>query len=70
MEQLLTAEELGRRLRLGPDTVKLWARRGLIPSIRATSKTLRFDPSEVMRALRRRDEEVEEQDAASEEVPR
>ncbi len=54
MNELLTAEELGKRLRLRPDTIKSWARRGLIPSIRATNKTRRFDIAEVIEALRRR----------------
>lgn len=55
--ELLTAEEIGERLRLTADTVLKWAREGTIPSIKLSPKVLRFDPSEVEAALRRRSAE-------------
>lgn len=63
----VTCREVANRLRVQPATVRRWSREGLIPTVRIRAKVLRFDFSEVMRALRRRDEEVnEEQDGASE----
>lgn len=50
--QLLTAEELAARLRVSPDTIKVWAREKRIPTVRLGHKTLRFDFAEVMRAVR------------------
>ncbi|MFH1921739.1 MAG: helix-turn-helix domain-containing protein, partial [Planctomycetota bacterium] len=35
-----------------PDTVRRWARDGVIPAIRISSRAIRFDVSEVMRTLR------------------
>ncbi len=54
MAELLTTEEIAERLRLRPDTIRLWARDGMIPAIRITGKVIRYDPVEVERALRRR----------------
>ncbi len=53
--ELLTAEELAERLRVRPNTVKVWARRGLIPSVHVTPKVVRFDAAEVVRALREKE---------------
>ncbi len=57
IENLLTAEELAERFRVKPGTVREWARKGVIPSVKPGHKTLRFDPVEVSQALmeRRRD---------------
>lgn len=49
--ELLTAEELAKRLRVSPETVKAWTRRGLIPSLRLSPKVIRYNADEVMRAL-------------------
>ena len=49
---LITADELAVRLRVTPDTVKLWARRGVIPRVCLTSKVIRYDHDAVIKALR------------------
>ncbi len=50
--ELLTAEELGKRLRLTTETVRRWAREGMIPAIRISPRVVRFDPVDVEVALR------------------
>lgn len=57
MEQLLTADEVAERLRLRPETVKLWTREGLIPAIRITGKVIRYDFAQVEAALKRRSDQ-------------
>jgi excisionase family DNA binding protein len=52
MSEFLTADELAERLRLRPGTVRRWALAGKIPAIRISPKVVRFDPSDVERALR------------------
>jgi excisionase family DNA binding protein len=54
MGNLLTAEELGERLRLRPSTIKRWAQEKIIPALRLSGKVVRFDPDAVERALRKR----------------
>lgn len=49
--ELLTVRELAERLRVSPDTVRAWARRGAIPSIRLSRKATRFDLRAVLAAL-------------------
>jgi hypothetical protein len=49
--ELLTAEELGERLRVRPDTVRAWSRRGLIPRLELSYKVIRYDPVAVIAAL-------------------
>ena len=51
MGELLTADELAERLKVSPDTVKVWARVGRIPAVRLSPKVLRFDLSAVLGAL-------------------
>ena len=46
-QELITATELAERLRLKPETIRLWAREGRIPALRPTAKTLRFDLNNV-----------------------
>lgn len=53
MSDLLTAEELADRLRVTPETVRAWARRGRIPSVRFSPKVVRFDPEAVREAVAR-----------------
>jgi len=48
---LITANELADQLRVTPETIKIWARQGLIPRVRLTPKVIRFDPSAVQAAL-------------------
>ncbi len=47
----LTAKELAKQLHVSPDTVRVWARRGLIPTLRLSPKVVRFDPIAVYRAI-------------------
>lgn len=51
--ELFTAEELANRLRVRPDTVRNWARRGLIPAVRLSPKVIRFDLAAVVEATTR-----------------
>ena len=55
--RLLTAEELAEQLRLTTNTVRAYARRGLIPAIRITPKVIRYDPERVRQALQTRSDE-------------
>ncbi len=54
MINYVTASDIGRQFNLKATTIKRWARRGLIPSIRLTGRVLRFDPAAVEQALRER----------------
>jgi len=56
MSDLVTAEELGKRLNLTPDTIRRWARSKIIPSLKLSGKVVRFDIDEVEEALRKRGE--------------
>ena len=49
---LMDAEQLGRRLGLTEGTVRSWAAKGLIPCLRPTPKVLRFEFSRVLQAIR------------------
>jgi len=48
---LLTAEGLAARLHVRPSTVRNWARRGKIPTVRLSSKVLRYDFSAVVESV-------------------
>lgn len=50
--RLVGSSELARRLGTKPDTVRRWARSGLIPCYRVGMKSLRFDFAEICEALR------------------
>ena len=52
MDELLTAAELGDRLRVRPGTVTAWRRAGRIPAVRLGRKTIRYDVEAVVAALR------------------
>ena len=52
MSNLITAEELATILGLRPNTVKQWARAGIIPSLKLSAKVVRFDPVEVVEKLK------------------
>jgi len=54
MQDLLKTEDLARRLRVRPDTIRRWVRGGLIPVLRVSPKVMRFDLAEVVRALQER----------------
>lgn len=49
--EILTANELAAKLKLKPETIRVWAREGRIPSIRPTPKILRFDLQKVLQAI-------------------
>ena len=52
--ELITADELGKRLRVQPATIRLWTREGIVPAVRITGKVIRYDALEVVAALRQR----------------
>lgn len=49
--RLLLTRELAQRLGVEPETVRRWARDGLIPVCRIGMKTLRFDLEQVIEAI-------------------
>lgn len=55
MSTLLTTAEVAERLRVTPETVRSWVRRGLIPEIRISATVRRFDLDDVLVALRKRE---------------
>ena len=54
--ELLTTRDLARRLQVTPETVRSWARRGLIPTLRVTPKVVRYNLAAVLAALAKRQE--------------
>ena len=60
MGAIVKTEELARQLGVTPETVRRWARRGLIPSMRVSPKVIRFDVDEVARVLRDRGQQETE----------
>jgi excisionase family DNA binding protein len=54
MERWLRSKELAGFLGVQPDTVRRWARAGMIPAVRISRRVMRFEPDQVVRALRRR----------------
>lgn len=50
-EEFLTARQLAALLQVSESTVRRLARDGRIPSVRLTSRLLRFNPKAVFRAL-------------------
>ena len=49
--ELVTAEEMARRLRLKPSTILRWAQQRKIPSIVISPKVVRFDVAAVIQRL-------------------
>ena len=62
---LLTTVELARRLQVTPETILRWTRDGYIPCIRVRSKTIRYQWSAVLKALRGQDESEDQLDGTS-----
>jgi len=54
MPDMLTAEQLAKRLAVKPSTIRKWAREGRIPELTITPKVRRFDAEAVMVELKRR----------------
>ena len=54
MNELLTANELAKRLRVTAYTIHAWQRQGRIPCLRASRRPVLFDLIEVEEALRQR----------------
>ena len=54
MGTLVTAEEIARLIGVTRRTISAWARKGKIPRIKITGKVVRFDPDQVVRALKSR----------------
>lgn len=53
-ERLLTTKELADLLRVRPDTIKLWTRKGMIPARRLSYKVIRYELAAVLSALESR----------------
>lgn len=49
--ELLTARELAKRLRVSTETIRTWARRGRIPTVRLSPKVIRYNCEAVLSAL-------------------
>lgn len=49
--ELVTARELAKRLRVAPETIRGWGRRGCIPTLRLSPKVIRYNPDAVLAAL-------------------
>lgn len=49
---LVTTRDLASHLGVSTATIRIWTRAGRIPCLRIGQKTLRFDPSAVIAALR------------------
>jgi excisionase family DNA binding protein len=47
----MTAQELAKRLRVTPDTIRAWGRLGRIPVLRLSPKVVRYNPQAVFAAL-------------------
>lgn len=58
MATYLNANQLAARLGVTSQTVRGWARRGLIPSLRVSTRPVLFDPAAVDAALRQRSAEL------------
>ena len=49
--RLLTFQDVAERLQVTPRAVRIWAKRGVLPSVRITTKTIRFDPDAIEKHL-------------------
>ncbi len=54
MNGLMTAEELADALAVSPATIMDWARKDMIPAVRISDRTVRFDWHTVLRELAKR----------------
>lgn len=51
INELFTAAEVADRVRVRPETVRVWGRQGVIPRVCVSRKVIRFDLAAVLRAL-------------------
>lgn len=58
VQELLTSQELAKRLKVSPHTIKLWSKDGKIPTVWLGRTCRRFDYDEVLETLRKRQEVV------------
>lgn len=56
MTDLLTSTQIAQHFQVQPETIREWARSGLIPQIRINGKVRRFCLDDVEQALRQRGE--------------
>ena len=54
MGELLTTSQLAERLQVSKDTIREWARNGVIPEIRISAKVRRFSLDDIVKAFRDR----------------
>lgn len=54
MVGLMTAEELAEALAVSPETIRAWTRDGVIPGVKITPKSIRYDWQTVLRELGKR----------------
>lgn len=54
LTELMTADEVAERLQVCPVTVRQWARRGWIPTVRLSPKVVRYDLEAVVKAMTKR----------------
>ena len=57
-KRILTACQMADQLGLKESTIRKWGKSGLIPVIKPTAKVIRFDPKDVVAALKQRTKEV------------
>ena len=55
-KKLLTADELARYVGVSPETIRQWARRGIIPRIIVSDKVHRYDLEVVLGEIEKRSE--------------
>ena len=51
MKRLLTFKDVAQYYQVTPRAVRIWAKKGVIPSVRVTRKTTRFDPDAIEKHL-------------------
>ena len=51
MKRLLTFQDVAQQYQVTPRAVRIWAKKGVIPSVRITPKTIRFDPDAIEKHL-------------------
>lgn len=59
--QFVSAAEVGDALGVNIRTILIWARKGIIPCLRLSSRVIRFDMKEVEAALREKAIQLEKE---------